>query len=129
MEQVDNYEYVCPLCNGRTIKKLETIKSHNLIELYQSAYNFDISYLFKKTDTIEINKCFNCSLIYFTPNISGDEKFYNRLQQSPNYYFEDKWEYNIIKNYFSQKMDVLEIGAGEGFFSKLIPYKTYTGLE
>lgn len=130
MEQIDkNYEHICPLCKGNKISNLETFQSSSLTKFYQQNHHFDISYLLKSINIIKIKKCNKCSLIYFYPNVTGDEKFYAKLQQSPNYYYEDKWEYQIAKKYFSNKLNVLEIGAGEGAFSRIISYKTYTGLE
>lgn len=125
-----NFNHLCPLCNARSINTVDSFSSRVLIDLYKKSYDFDISYLFRNIKKIELKKCNECSLIYFYPNISGDEKFYQRLQKNvKNYYYEDKFEYQVVKKYFSNESDVLEIGAGKGAFSKIIPYKTYTGLE
>lgn len=125
----NSFNHTCPLCHAQNISVLEHFNSNVLIKLYKNVYNFDISYLVGEQKKIELKKCNECSLKYFYPNLSGDEKFYQRLQLNQNYYYEDKFEYQSVKEYFSDELDVLEIGAGKGAFSKIIPKKTYTGLE
>lgn len=132
MEEItnsDKFKSFCPLCNSNNTINLDKFNSQALINLYKNEYAFDISYLMKGVKEIDIKKCNNCALKYFYPNIVGDDKFYKRLQQLENYYYNDKFEYQIVKKYFTNEKDVLEIGAGKGAFSKIIPKKTYTGLE
>jgi SAM-dependent methyltransferase len=125
-----NFETLCPLCKGNSILIHKTFKAQHLKNIYKKAHNYDISYLLKDIDNIQINECSTCKLIYFTPSITGDELFYNALQSTiQNYYYDDKFEYRVIQMYFSKEIDILEIGAGKGAFSKQIEFKSYTGLE
>jgi len=125
----NKFDIICPLCGSTSINKKEEFPSDVLINLYKKTYNLDISYLAKNYELISYYHCKNCFLRYFYPDIGGDDKFYSLLQKKDNYYFKDKFEYQVVKKYFKKDKDVLEIGAGKGAFSKLINYKTYIGIE
>jgi len=119
----------CPLCKSNLIVKQTEFDVSVLIDLYKNTYKLDIKYLINNQNKIGYFNCKSCSLKYFYPDFGGDDLFYSNLQMEKNYYFDNKFEYEVVKKYFNQSMDVLEIGSGKGAFSKLIEYKTYTGLE
>ena len=124
-----DYLNICPLCGSKKIIKTTEINKNSLIKLYEKRFEYNIGYLFENVNHISFLKCESCNLKYFYPDISGDNNFYKMLQKNHFYYYDDKWEYRIINNYFKKSLSILEIGAGKGALSKIMDYKTYTGLE
>ncbi len=117
----------CPLCNSAEIENIEIIRKKDLLRLYIKMVKKDFSHLVKTE--IEYCKCLKCDLLFFNPLISGDEYFYNALQEFPWYYVDDKYEYTMAKEFISVNDKVLEIGSGKGTFSKYINSELYTGLD
>ncbi len=117
----------CPLCKSENIKELEKINQIKLVQLYESLTKVDFSYLIQK----DINYCVckNCRLRFYDPLITGDEKFYNSLQNFEWYYMDEKEEYLEAKKYIKSKDKVLEVGSGKGAFAKHLTTKDYIGLD
>ncbi len=114
------------------IKDLETAK---IIQLYQKDFSMDVQAELGHMPRIGIYQC-KKSLLRFYENyeeIAGKDAFYCQLaRQYPAYYSEDKWEFNAILPYLKSSMDILEIGAGHGYFlQKLrgLGFQQLTGLE
>jgi SAM-dependent methyltransferase len=74
--------------------------------------------------------CSSCSLGFFSPEIVGDSLLYQDLGQIPWYYQQDKHEYLLASEYIAEGASVVEIGCGEGHFSKFLPPNAkYKGIE
>ncbi len=121
-------KYSCPLCHSQDGSRLETISVEDLKKLYHKSLKFDVGYLFS-TSSIDLVSCSNCQLQYYSPATSGDEKFYNRLQQEEWYYVDEKEEYHYSQQFIFEGAKVLEIGSGKGAFAKKLSKADYTGLE
>ncbi len=117
----------CPLCKTKDIIKLETINKDKLNSSYKTMTNIDFSYLLYQS--IEFCECKNCKLRFFSPLITGDEKFYNSLQGFEWYYMDEKEEYLEAKKYIKSTDKVLEVGSGKGAFAKHLDTKDYIGLD
>jgi len=117
----------CPLCESKKVIKIETIKKNDLINLYQKMTDIDFGYLINQD--IDFCECENCNLRFYSPLITGDEKFYNSLQKFDWYYMDEKEEYIYAKDYIQPTDKVLEVGSGKGAFAKHIPTKDYIGLD
>ena len=68
----------CPLCESNKIEVIETINKEKLIKLYKKMTSIDFGYLINQD--IDFCECQKCKLRFYTPLITGDEKFYNSLQ-------------------------------------------------
>ena len=117
----------CLLCENTKIQKMETINKKDLIFLYKKIFQVHISYLVSQD--IDFYKCPECSLGFFYPTITGDEKFYNSLQKFDWYYMNEKYEYEFAKQFIGPEDKVLEVGCGSGAFTKYLTTKNYVGLE
>ncbi|MFT4746611.1 MAG: SAM-dependent methyltransferase [Congregibacter sp.] len=117
----------CPLCKSDEIKKIETVSSKRLLILYKKLTKIDFSYLLD--DDLRYCECQNCKLKYYDPLITGDETFYNTLQQFDWYYMHDKDEFLQAKKYINSDDRVLEVGSGKGAFAKYLPNQHYVGLD
>ncbi len=129
MERSDHMKTKCPLCSSMDTLQLDTIKTHKIIQLHKETHNADISSEFENTTTISYFKCTKCGLFFFSPPITGSEKYYNQQNKSKNYYLEEKREYVFAKKFIGSSDDVLDIGCGRGAFSEHITPRSFTGLE
>jgi len=118
----------CPLCLSKNINILEEIKSKDVVNLYKRSLGIDVEHLFKKK-SFNKAKCNKCGLIFFIPEIIGDERFYENLQKFDWYYAQDKKEFELATKYIKNNDRVLEIGCGDGNFAKKIKTEKYLGLE
>ena len=117
----------CPLCKEQNIKILETINKNELLKLYKKMTSIDFSYLLN--EDINFCECKNCKLIFYNPLITGDEKFYNSLQEFDWYYMDEKEEYHYAKEYINETDNILEVGSGKGAFAKHLVTNNYVGLD
>lgn len=120
----------CPLCHSNDVEILDTLKSIDLVDLYQAKLALDISRYV--TSDIRYLHCKRCDLGFFDPCPMGDAEFYETLQANPWYYMDEKPEYDLVQDFIinNVKGSVLEIGGGSGHFAKKIAdHVTYTGLE
>lgn len=117
----------CIICYSENIKKIDLIDKNELLILYNQLMQLDISSLVN-TD-LEFIKCCNCGLAFFHPAITGDERFYQRLQQFSWYYLNEKNEFKIAQKHICKTDKVLEVGCGKGAFAKYVNILNYTGLD
>lgn len=117
----------CPLCNSKITKRLEIVQRIQLQKLYFKLTGESFDYLLNQ-DLSEIH-CEKCGLIFFEPMITGDAAFYSVLQKFDWYYMTDKEEYHYVKQFIKKSDKVLDVGAGKGAFSKLLPTPNFIGLE
>ena len=118
---------ICPLCKNNSILLLENVKKNDIVDQYNQMLKDDFSYLF--FSDLKYLQCNQCKLKFFDPLVTGDEKFYNSLQQFDWYYLDDKSEYSLATKFIKKSDSVLEIGSGKGAFAKKINANTYTGLD
>lgn len=117
----------CPLCEDKEIKIIEKVNKKDLLYLYQKITNEDFSYLIDRD--IDYCECKSCTLRFYYPLITGDEKFYNSLQKYNWYYLDEKDEFSYAKKYIKNSDLVLEVGSGKGAFAKYLSAKNYIGLD
>lgn len=96
----------------------------------------DVARLYRKLNVtvedrgeLEYMECGDCSLRFFNPIITGNEAFYARLQNNDWYYMEQKPEYETSLKWLPREGKILEVGAGEGAFSRYCGTDRYVGLE
>mgnify|MGYP000111997915 CR=1 FL=1 len=119
----------CILCKSEKVILKETVKKEDLFSGYRKISNVNLGPLVKQD--LKLMSCSNCSLMYYDPVISGNEDFYNSLQEKPWYYVDQKLEYKTASEYIKPQMRVLDIGCGRGAFSSYVENKaaTFIGLE
>lgn len=119
----------CKLCQQRAEIR-EKISNKSLSTQYKKQLNIQIS--LPKED-IGLYHCHSCDYLFFSSHdnkdISGDNSFYNELNQLPWYYFNEKYEYEYAKQFINPNDKVLEVGCGKAAFAKYISKACYKGLE
>jgi 2-polyprenyl-3-methyl-5-hydroxy-6-metoxy-1,4-benzoquinol methylase len=119
----------CVLCESNDIKLVQDISKKELENLYMQNFNFDISKYLVNT-SIKCYECNTCKLGFFEPDTAGNGQFYEELQEKRNeYYNPQRKEFLFAQKFIKPKDRVLEIGAGYGYFSKLLTTNEYLGLE
>lgn len=116
----------CPLCANIQVRELEHIDASELAAAYRRDLGIAVAF---PTAQIQLLVCEPCDLRFFLPSCTGDELFYQELQEIPWYYSADKQEFHIAAGYLSPRDAILEIGAGRGLFAAAIRATSYTGLE
>lgn len=118
----------CLLCNSSDVIEIGRVETKKIIKKYIAVYKTDFGYLFNDP-TIKLMKCNACDLQFYTPSVSGDERFYSVLQKTEHYYREEKEEYKVAAQIVHKGASVLDVGCGKGEFKKFIPESDFTGLE
>lgn len=119
----------CPLCCSDHLQHLEEIPGRHLANLYKTRLGIDVDSLLPKHASIDYMACRECDLRFFSPAITGDERFYNALQVHPWYYLDAKAEYRHAAGLIQREDRVLDVGCGKAAFAGLIPSNQYTGLD
>lgn len=118
----------CLLCESLNISQVDCIQVKYIIDTYIRTFKTDISYLFTDKE-IYLNECAECGLLFYSPSVIGDDRYYNIIQKNSWYYRAEKEEYNYASSHIKPRDTVLDIGCGIGSFSKYIPFANFTGLE
>lgn len=125
-------QVISPITNKANVTKIKTVEVSWIIQQWKRGFNYDVSYLFKGLKTIELFKCNDTGYLFFKPNIEGDSKLYENLQNYTWYYMPWKWEHEIATKYLKEDINLLEIGCAEGHFLEKIrkEYKVHVaGIE
>jgi SAM-dependent methyltransferase len=116
----------CLLCGATPTRLLQRVPARDLEAAYRDA--LAISYLIPVDELLYL-ACPSCTLRFFTPTVTGDERFYADLQRISWYYSAGKQEFRMAARHIDATHHVLEIGAGRGLFAREIQPASYTGLE
>lgn len=110
-----------PFIEDSEIEFQTVISKERLIEEYKRNLDIEINELLSSTDQIELYKCKKSGYRFFYPfNITGNSKFYEKLQKFDWYYSPWKWEHEVCKNLIDAGNKILEVGCGTGDFLEKI---------
>jgi SAM-dependent methyltransferase len=106
-----------PLTLKSNTKLLQTFRTADLRQYWQSLFRIDPKPYFRGVDQISKWKCQDSGLIFYSPaECSGPEDLYKKLRKHDWYYLREKWEYDEALKYVPQTGSVLEVGSGDGHF-------------
>lgn len=120
---------LCPMSSSSNLVEVERFKTADLIDIYRKTFNIDVEPEFSGISEITLYHCSDSDLIFFSPAITGSEKFYEMLQSQAHYYADDKEEYQYASQWIKPIDKVLEIGCGKATFLNYIKCEEYRGLE
>jgi hypothetical protein len=76
-----------PFIEDSEVEFQNTISKERLIDEYKIGFNIDLNEILSSTDSIGLHKCKKSGYKLFYPfNITGDSKFYEKLQENDWYY-------------------------------------------
>jgi SAM-dependent methyltransferase len=120
----------CLLCNADELILKEKIKVSDLLSIYSSlTTNYNLIKEFQGASIIEFWICPLCDFRFYSPQLSASGAFYEYLQKYDWYYRQDKPEFKFARKYIKSHYNVLEVGAGAGYFTNDLTCKSYIGLE
>jgi SAM-dependent methyltransferase len=94
------------------------IAASRIVKGYK-AFGIDTASIFSNTKRLSIYRCESSSYEFFQPyGISGDSKFYEKLQGFKWYYMPWKWEHEVALSYLENGQKILEVGCAHGAFLK-----------
>ncbi|STO97553.1 bifunctional 2-polyprenyl-6-hydroxyphenol methylase/3-demethylubiquinol 3-O-methyltransferase UbiG [Helicobacter canis] len=124
----------CILCHSNDTHITQEIARDDIIALYKSFPGVAIDSLI--SSDLLYHHCNVCDLSFFTCKDgsipTGDNAFYNALNQLDWYYFSEKHEYHFAKKFITKDSKVLEVGCGKAAFARFLPQEAkphYVGLE
>ena len=120
---------ICPLDAESNPEFVTSVKIKDLVSLYNRRAGLDIRPIFNELSELGFYHCPSCDLRFFYPLISGPAFFYEELQKKQWYFEKEREEFFWAKNWINNSSSVLEIGAGEGNFARMISTSQYHGLE
>lgn len=95
------------------------IPSSFIIEKYKQESGLDVSHFFRGINAVSIYSCPLTGYRFYHPfNITGDDTFYQALENEPGYYMDSKWEHAVAEKWIKTSDHVLEIGCARGSFLK-----------
>jgi 2-polyprenyl-3-methyl-5-hydroxy-6-metoxy-1,4-benzoquinol methylase len=118
-----------PLSQSKDVVLLEEIETAAVQKLYKRYIDHDMSADFSSLEKIGFYHCLESDLRFFSPIVTGNDIFYEKLQSLQDYYMDDKEEFDFAKTHIKESDFVLEIGSGKGSFAKKISCSKYLGLE
>ncbi len=122
----------CPICKSTSYKSLIKIpyQSNNMQKFLKNYYKTDFPFKILENKDYELLECNNCALIFqkYIPDNEFSFELYENIiskeeslkKKKDNPYFDKAYdkEISLIKKIFKKKdIDVLEFGAGWGFWS------------
>jgi 2-polyprenyl-3-methyl-5-hydroxy-6-metoxy-1,4-benzoquinol methylase len=105
-----------PITHNTNITKIKSFDVDWIIDEWEKSYSYDVRYLFKDIEKIDLYKCNDTGYNFFYPFISGDPLLYQHLQENKWYYMPWKWEHEESTKYLKKYDHVLEIGCAEGHY-------------
>jgi 2-polyprenyl-3-methyl-5-hydroxy-6-metoxy-1,4-benzoquinol methylase len=112
----------CPLCAEKKYLTLRCYEISSLSAIWIKNFGFDPFQEFNHGETLNKLSCFECGLIYYSPEFYGDGNFYAKISKNDWYYESDKWEFDKALELVHQirPKSILEIGCGSGEFLQKI---------
>lgn len=112
-----------PLTDRPNVTSTEKIPTQKLIAGWKSELGIDIAREVDGVESIEVLRCNDTGLVFFSPNgIAGSAKLYEELQEIDWYYTPHKWEHDIAMRALLQCPSgarVLDVGCGFGSFVQM----------
>jgi len=122
----------CPVCLSPSTD--EVIRSHSIIAAAEhfvpAARSLDrnkrlieiLNRLWKGAQSVEVHRCRSCGFGFPIPYVAGDIEFYN-VAYGESHYPRDRWEFRQTIAALELRNGsgaLLEVGAGEGWFLKML---------
>lgn len=121
---------ICPLCGAPDASELESVPVADLECEYLRQLGVDITNEFPSDlAVLAYRLCGQCGLKFFDPPVAGSSGFYAALSDSPEYYWDHRWEFLESRSIVADAHTVIDVGCGDGHFLSMITNPVRIGLE
>lgn len=118
----------CTLCGDAAAATVEVIEFSEVRRRLETTIGHPIAAgvweRYVPAPTTTLLRCANCGLERFEPASPAGPDFYAALQSSGGYYEETRWEFARGADLTIGATSVLELGAGDGGFLRVLPEPT-----
>jgi len=106
-----------PITKNKNVLLIKSYKATDLINAWGITFSIDISSELKGVEKIELYKCNETGLRFFSPlEVTGSKELYVALQKFDWFYMSWKWEHEVLFSRLNKNEKVLEVGCAEGAF-------------
>lgn len=110
-----------PFIEGSPVIYEGEVSKELLIKGYKKQYNVEVESLLSPAEKISIFRCKESGYRFYYPfEITGDSKFYEKLQENEWYYMPWKWEHQVCNKFIKENTKILEVGCGKGDFLRKV---------
>jgi SAM-dependent methyltransferase len=119
-----------PLSGSTRISRVAQLPVSTIVAAYRRRLGIDVASYFGDLRELAFLRDEESGLLFFHPLTPGPEEFYAQLSTRFEWYYQpQKRAFDIAREHINPADDVLEIGAGLGFFHDGTVCKSYTGIE
>jgi SAM-dependent methyltransferase len=119
-----------PLSGSANVTFVATLPVSTIVSAYRRRLGIEVAAYFDSVSELTLLQDNDSGLMFFYPPTPGPEALYADLSTRFDWYHpRSKQEFDIARRYIAATDDVLEVGAGPGFFCAGTVCKSYTGLE
>lgn len=124
----------CPITRRPPLRTIQKIPVGLLCRLWQAGLGIDVARLFEGIKRLTLYES-GCDLVFFSPAIEGDERFYRQFYQRVRMHSRLRTEVLKRTEFLEAARSievgarVLDIGCGTGEFRRHLPRAHYTGLD
>jgi len=114
--------------NGK-VKHIGSIPVSDIIGIYKSDFDMDVSRFFKEKKDVDIYQCEESGYqFYFPSTLAGDDFYYREMGKFSWYYNPKRWEHDFSLSILKKSDNILEVGSGSGFFLKRLQENGFKGI-
>lgn len=110
----------CRLCGATSADVIHQVPFASVWDAlerdFQVDFDHDVRQRHTPASSVELIRCYACTLESFFPAVPGDEEFYDILSRSPSYYEGERWEFHVVTERLERGQIVVDLGAGMGRF-------------
>ncbi|MGH7126049.1 MAG: class I SAM-dependent methyltransferase [Stellaceae bacterium] len=128
---MDMVQTITGLLSGSTrVSRVAQLPVSTIVAAYRRRLGIDVAAYFGDLRELAFLRDEESGLLFFHPLTPGPEHFYAELSTRFDWYYKPhKRAFDVAREHIKPSDDVLEIGAGLGFFRDGTLCKSYTGIE
>jgi SAM-dependent methyltransferase len=128
---MDNPQTItAPLSGSARVSRVAQLPVGTIVAAYRRRLGIEVASYFGSLQELSLLRDDESGLLFFYPLTPGPAEFYAELSSRFDWYYRpQKSAFNVARKHIKPGDDVLEIGAGAGFFREGTVCKSYTGLE